>query len=117
MFKPLIPFEPVSRDTLPAGSQWIAQIKWDGVRMLAYENGQELRLVNRRLHDRTVQYPELVRPRNLCSASSYILDGEIIALDPDTGRPSLSCASPGSHEQAGWHCTSRTADTDHLYGI
>ncbi|WP_426334263.1 DNA ligase [Paenibacillus silvae] len=89
MFKPLIPFEPVSRDTLPAGSQWIAQIKWDGVRMLAYENGQELRLVNRRLHDRTVQYPELVRPRNLCSASSYILDGEIIALDPDTGRPSF----------------------------
>lgn len=89
MFKPVIPFEPISRDTLPAGSQWTAQIKWDGVRMLAYENGQELRLVNRRLHDRTAQYPELVQPRNLCAGSSYILDGEIIALDPDTGRPSF----------------------------
>ncbi|MGN7411393.1 ATP-dependent DNA ligase [Paenibacillus sp. SAF-068] len=89
MFKPLIPFEPVSRDTLPTGPQWIAQIKWDGVRMLAYEDGQELRLVNRRLHDRTIQYPELVTPRNLCSGSSYILDGEVIALDPDTGKPSF----------------------------
>ncbi|MCW3793564.1 DNA ligase [Paenibacillus sp. LS1] len=89
MFKPLIPFEPISRDTLPTGPQWIAQVKWDGVRMLAYEDGQELRLVNRRLHDRTAQYPELVAPRNLCSASSYILDGEVIALDPDTGKPSF----------------------------
>ncbi|OME97536.1 DNA ligase [Paenibacillus amylolyticus] len=89
MFKPLIPFEPISRDTLPTGPQWIAQIKWDGVRMLAYEDGQELRLVNRRLHDRTAQYPELVTPRNLCSGSSYILDGEVIALDPDTGKPSF----------------------------
>ncbi|WFR62535.1 RNA ligase family protein [Paenibacillus amylolyticus] len=89
MFKPLIPFEPVSRDTLPTGPQWIAQVKWDGVRMLAYEDGQELRLVNRRLHDRTAQYPELVTPRNLCSGSSYILDGEVIALDPDTGKPSF----------------------------
>lgn len=89
MFKPLIPFEPVSRDSLPTGPQWIAQVKWDGVRMLAYEDGQELRLVNRRLHDRTAQYPELVNPRNLCSGSSYILDGEVIALDPDTGKPSF----------------------------
>ncbi|OMF14404.1 DNA ligase [Paenibacillus amylolyticus] len=89
MFKPLIPFEPISRDTLPTGPQWIAQVKWDGVRMLAYEDGQELRLVNRRLHERTAQYPELVTPRNLCSGSSYILDGEVIALDPDTGKPSF----------------------------
>lgn len=89
MFKPLIPFEPISRDTLPTGPQWIAQVKWDGVRMLAYEDGHELRLVNRRLHDRTAQYPELVTPRNLCSGSSYILDGEVIALDPDTGKPSF----------------------------
>lgn len=89
MFKPLIPFEPIARDTLPIGAQWIAQVKWDGVRMLAYEDGHELRLVNRRLHDRTAQYPELVTPRNLCSGSSYILDGEVIALDPDTGKPSF----------------------------
>lgn len=89
MFKPLIPFEPISRDTLPTGPQWIAQVKWDGVRMLAYEDGHELRLVNRRLHDRTAQYPELVTPRNLCAGSSYILDGEVIALDPDTGKPSF----------------------------
>lgn len=41
MFKPLIPFEPISRDTLPTGPQWIAQVKWDGVRMLAYEDGHE----------------------------------------------------------------------------
>jgi bifunctional non-homologous end joining protein LigD len=89
MFKPLIPFEPISRDKIPYGPNWIAQVKWDGVRMLAYEDGNELRLINRRLHDRTVQYPELVSDRNLCSVPSYILDGEVIALDPETGKPSF----------------------------
>ncbi|SHN74227.1 ATP dependent DNA ligase domain-containing protein [Paenibacillus sp. ov031] len=89
MFNPLVPFEPISRDVIPSGQNWIAQIKWDGVRMLAYEDGQGIQLINRRLHNRTAQYPELVQPRNLCSVPSYILDGEIIALDPDTGKPSF----------------------------
>lgn len=89
MFNPLVPFEPISRDVIPTGQNWIAQIKWDGVRMLAYEDGQGIQLINRRLHNRTAQYPELVQPRNLCSVPSYILDGEIIALDPDTGKPSF----------------------------
>ena len=89
MFTPIIPFEPISRHTLPSGSNWIAQIKWDGVRMLAYEDGEGLRLINRRQHERTLQYPELALSRNICSAPTYIVDGEIIALDPDTGKPSF----------------------------
>lgn len=89
MLSPLVPFEPVSRDAIPTGENWIAQIKWDGVRMLAYEDGQGIQLINRRLHNRTAQYPELVLPRNLCSVPTYIVDGEIISLDPDTGKPSF----------------------------
>jgi len=85
--KPVRPFEPVSVDRFPQGGEWIAQIKWDGVRMLSYFDGREARLVNRRLNDRTAQYPELSDPTEYCVASSVILDGEFIAFDAN--RPSF----------------------------
>jgi len=89
MLPPIIPFEPVLKEQLPTGPDWIAQIKWDGVRMLAYEDGEALKLFNRRKHERTLQYPELTVKRNLCSAQTYILDGEVISLDPENGTPSF----------------------------
>ncbi|MEI7026481.1 ATP-dependent DNA ligase [Paenibacillus sp. y28] len=79
--KPVAPFEPVYTERLPEKPNWIAQVKWDGVRMLLYCDGEDVRLVNRRLNDRTLQYPEFARPTRYCSASAFILDGEIIAFD------------------------------------
>jgi len=40
--KPVIPFEPVSTEKIPTGSQWVSQVKWDGVRVLTYFNGNLL---------------------------------------------------------------------------
>ncbi|SET98677.1 DNA ligase [Paenibacillus sp. NFR01] len=85
--KPLVPFEPVLATGLPAGDPWIAQLKWDGVRMLSYFDGSEAALVNRRGNPRTLQYPELAKPASYCRAQSCILDGEIIALE--SGKPSF----------------------------
>lgn len=78
---PVVPFEPISTDKIPQGDSWIAQIKWDGVRMLTYSNGMEVKLHNRKLNDRTPQYPELLTISSYCNAQSVILDGEIIAFD------------------------------------
>lgn len=85
--KPIIPFEPIRVDEFPEGLQWTAQVKWDGVRVLTYFDGHELRLFNRRLHERTHHYPELLNFPEYCSAKSVILDGEIIALR--NGKPSF----------------------------
>jgi bifunctional non-homologous end joining protein LigD len=85
---PVLPFEPISADKPPQGGQWIAQIKWDGVRMLTYFDGQETRLINRKLNERTMQYPDFTDPRRYCSARSVILDGEMIALG-SAGTPSF----------------------------
>lgn len=84
---PLVPFEPVRTDEVPSGPNWISQIKWDGVRMLAYCDGTETRLWNRRLNERTLQYPEFLDVSAYCRARSFILDGEMIALDG--GKPSF----------------------------
>ncbi|MDA8229049.1 MAG: DNA ligase [Desulfitobacterium hafniense] len=85
--KPIVPFEPILTEDIPEGEHWIAQVKWDGVRVLTYYDGNEVHLFNRKLNERTSHYPELAEIKNYCSASSVILDGEIIALD--NGKPSF----------------------------
>ncbi|CAM2979797.1 RNA ligase family protein [Paenibacillus sediminis] len=85
--KPIRPFEPISTTTFPKGSNWIAQIKWDGVRILTYYDGANTRLINRRLNNRTLQYPELHQTQDYCDLNSVILDGEMIALK--NGKPSF----------------------------
>lgn len=84
---PVIPFEPVRAHECPSGKTWIAQVKWDGVRMLTYYDGREARLINRKGNDRTLQYPEFIDVSAYCRADSVILDGEMIALAD--GKPSF----------------------------
>ncbi|MCL6460027.1 MAG: DNA ligase [Gorillibacterium sp.] len=79
--QPLIPFEPLSTSIIPSGDSWIAQVKWDGVRMLTYYDGCEVLLFNRKLHERTAQYPELQDIKRYCRAENVILDGELVALE------------------------------------
>jgi bifunctional non-homologous end joining protein LigD len=73
---------------LPAGDDWAFELKWDGVRALAYVEGGEVRLSARRGDDTTVRYPELagIGPAN--PGHELILDGEIVAFD-DQGSPSF----------------------------
>jgi len=85
---PIHPFEPVSSNTVPEGQEWISQIKWDGVRILTYWNGEETKLYNRKLNERTNTFPELTNTRSYTNAESIILDGEVIALDQN-GNPSF----------------------------
>ncbi|MDB5052920.1 MAG: ligase [Bacilli bacterium] len=86
--EPVIPFEPIRSNSIPEGSVWIHQIKWDGVRVLTYYDGFKCRLFNRKLNERTNQYPELLDVKSYCHSDSVILDGEIIALGSD-GKPSF----------------------------
>lgn len=85
--EPVIPFEPISSDSIPIGTNWVAQVKWDGVRVLTYFDGDDVRLINRKMNDRSIQYPEFLNIARYCSATSVVLDGEIIAFD--SNKPSF----------------------------
>lgn len=86
--EPFTPFEPIHADQIPEGEQWISQVKWDGVRILTYYDGQTVRLFNRKLNERSSHYPEISAIETYCKAHSVILDGEVIALGED-GKPSF----------------------------
>ncbi len=84
---PVRPMEPVSRKEPFDSERHVFEVKWDGVRIIAFCAGGRLRLQNRRLHDRTVQYPELAELLNLLGPHEAVLDGEVIAMRE--GKPSF----------------------------
>jgi len=89
---------------LPAeDGRWAFEVKWDGVRAIAYSRPGELRLESRNLNDITDRYPELARIDRALGSHAAVLDGEIVALD-DRGRPSFSALQQrmqlASREQA-----------------
>ncbi|HEX3318112.1 MAG TPA: DNA ligase D [Solirubrobacteraceae bacterium] len=76
--------------TLPPDTdgRWAYEVKWDGIRTLAWVEGGRVRLCSRNGNDITSRYPELRDLGRALGARRAILDGEIVAFDPD-GRPSF----------------------------
>ncbi len=67
---------------------WAYEIKWDGVRAIAYCEAGHLRLESRNLREITSHYPELRALGAELGAREAVLDGEVVAFDDD-GRPSF----------------------------
>lgn len=75
---------------------WAYEIKWDGVRAIAYSRPGELRLESRNLNDITNSYPELAQLGRALGSHSAVLDGEIVAFDAQ-GRPSFAALARRMH--------------------
>lgn len=67
--------------TLPASDDgWAYEMKWDGLRALAYLSAGKLRLMSRTGRDITFVYPELADLGASATADQVVLDGEIVAF-------------------------------------
>jgi bifunctional non-homologous end joining protein LigD len=64
------------------------EVKWDGIRALAYWRPGRLRIETRNLAEVTERWPELRSLGRQLGARPAVLDGEIVAFD-DSGRPSF----------------------------
>jgi bifunctional non-homologous end joining protein LigD len=69
-------------------SRWSFEVKWDGVRAIAYIKPGRLRLESRNLNEITDAYPEVRGILRDLGMRDVVLDGEIVAFD-DAGRPSF----------------------------
>jgi bifunctional non-homologous end joining protein LigD len=76
--------------TLPPDDEhWGYEIKWDGVRAVAYASGDgSVRLESRNLNDLTGRYREAAAIGSALGGRTAVLDGEVVAFD-DQGRPSF----------------------------
>jgi bifunctional non-homologous end joining protein LigD len=85
----IVPMMAQPSSTLPRDEQkWSFEVKWDGVRAIAYVKPGRLRLESRNLNDITEGYPEVRGVVGALGMHEAVLDGEIVAFD-DSGRPSF----------------------------
>jgi bifunctional non-homologous end joining protein LigD len=75
--------------TLPRDDAgWAVEVKWDGVRAIAYCKPGRVQLQTRNLNDVTAQYPEVRRLARALGSRDAVLDGELLAFD-ENGKPSF----------------------------
>ncbi len=75
---------------------WVFEPKLDGIRAIIFNDAGRLRISSRQGNNITSQYPDLIDPLQAQPTQSYILDGEIIALDK-SGRPSFQLLAQRLH--------------------
>ena len=85
---------------LPADDDgWAVEVKWDGVRAIAYCRPGRLELQTRNLNTVTSQYPEVRRLSRQLGSLDAVLDGELVAFDEE-GRPSFERLQQRIHQTA-----------------
>jgi ATP-dependent DNA ligase len=91
---PLGPQLALSRRELPAGEDYVYEVKLDGFRCLAFVDCEEVYLQSRSAKPLGRYFPELVLP-----PGRYVLDGEIVVRDAD-GRENFDALGQRIHPAA-----------------
>ncbi len=76
-------------DSVPTGSDWIHEVKYDGYRAQIAIAGGKAKVFTRSGLDWSAKFPEIVEAAAALDVDSALIDGEICALDAD-GRPDFS---------------------------
>jgi bifunctional non-homologous end joining protein LigD len=95
--------------------KWAYEIKWDGVRGIAYIDGGRLRVEARTGRDITSRYPELRELGRALAGRQAVLDGEVVAFDAD-GRPSFQKLQGRMHLTSE-HAVRRLAQSDPVHYV
>jgi bifunctional non-homologous end joining protein LigD len=60
---------------------WVYEEKYDGDRILAYKEGNRVRLLSRNAKDRTESFPRITETIRILKPATLLLDGEVVVFD------------------------------------
>jgi len=95
-------------DGPPAGTDWVHEVKWDGMRVLARLEGGAVTLTSANGLDATVRFPELGGLGDACGCDA-VLDGEVVAFDP-AGRPDFGFLQGRMHVSSAFEARRRSVE-------
>jgi bifunctional non-homologous end joining protein LigD len=102
---------------LPADERpWSFEVKWDGVRAIAYLQPGRLRLESRNLNEVTDGYPEVRGMLRALGMREAVFDGEIVAFD-EAGKPSFARLQRRMHVTSPAAVRRLVASTPVVYAI
>jgi bifunctional non-homologous end joining protein LigD len=91
------PCQPSSAPKPPSGPDWLHEIKYDGFRLLAWRDGDRVRLFTRGGYDWAERYPAIARAVTALKVDSCFIDGEVVVCD-EAGRPSFEMLRSRQHD-------------------
>ena len=83
MFKAFEFCIPTTGTKVPAGSEWLHEIKHDGFRLRVERDGERVRLITRGGYDWTKRFPWIVEAALKNRVRQFVLDGEAAVLGVD----------------------------------
>ena len=72
----------------PATGDWIYELKFDGIRLIAVKTDKKISLLSRNQNELGARFPEIVEAIKNLPAGECLIDGEVVALD-EKGRSSF----------------------------
>lgn len=64
-----------------SGPEWVYEEKYDGIRAVAYRDGDRVRLLSRTGQDLTAGFPAIVGALRTLPDPDFVLDGELVVFD------------------------------------
>ena len=79
------PMKPRLLETPPTAGDWIYELKFDGIRLIAVKNGEKVNLVSRNGNELAARFPEVAEAVKALPIGDCVIDGEVVALDAKGG--------------------------------
>jgi bifunctional non-homologous end joining protein LigD len=79
----ILPCQPALADRPPAGPGWLHEVKWDGYRVSARKDGEQVRLWARTTSDYSTAFTRIRDAVAALPVESALLDGEAVLVRPD----------------------------------
>jgi bifunctional non-homologous end joining protein LigD len=93
------PCLPSPADSLPSGPEWVHEIKHDGFRLMAWREGDRIRLFTRNGNDWSDRYPAIAAALGSLKLRSCLIDGEVVACE-ENGVASFELLRGRQHDRA-----------------
>ncbi len=84
----IVPMKPRLLKEPPTEGEWIYELKFDGIRLIAVKDGQKVNLVSRNGNELAGRFSEVANAVKSLPVNDCVIDGEVVALDTE-GRSSF----------------------------
>jgi bifunctional non-homologous end joining protein LigD len=87
---------PTAGTKVPAGPEWLHEIKFDGYRLRVERDGDRVRLITRGGYDWTKRFPWIAEAALKNRVKQFVIDGEAVVLGVD-GYSDFNALHSGKH--------------------
>jgi len=81
----IAPMKPRLLETPPTAGDWLYELKFDGIRLIAVKNGKKVSLISRNQNELAGRFAEVAADVGALPVDDCVIDGEVVALDEKGG--------------------------------